>query len=80
MKIVRGKTPYLMDAISVLSVRKLFDDNAECKFDFNCVSKKLTILDNYKTQQDYMYGKEYRVEYLPDLQYIREEKIKEILE
>lgn len=78
VKIVRGRTPYITDAESILSVRSIYD-SADLKYTFNYENRRLSIIDVYERSQDYLYGKEYRVEYIVDLQLIREEKIKEIL-
>lgn len=74
---VRGRQPYILDAKSVISVMSS-DDYP--KFTFDSKNRRLYIIDNYNKSQDYLYGKEYKVEYILDLQLIREEKIKQILE
>ena len=79
VKIVRGRTPYIIDAESILSVRSIYD-SADLKYTFNYENRRLYIIDEYERSQDYIYGKEYRVKYLLDLQLVREEKIKEILQ
>lgn len=79
VKIVRGRTPYITDAESILSVRSIYD-SADLKYTFNYENRRLYIIDEYERSQDYIYGKEYRVKYLLDLQLVREEKIKEILQ
>jgi len=79
VKIVRGRSPYIADAKSVLNVRSTYD-SVDLKFTFNCENRKLSIIDEYRRSQDYLYGKEYRVEYMVDVQLVREEKIKKLLE
>ena len=79
VKIVRGRTPYITDAESILSVRSIYD-SSDLKYTFNYENRRLYIIDEYERSQDYIYGKEYRVKYLLDLQLVREEKIKEILQ
>jgi hypothetical protein len=74
---VRGRQPYIIDAESVLSV---MSSDTYLKFTFDYKNRRLYIIDYYNNSQDYLYGKEYKVEYILDLQLVREEKIKQILE
>lgn len=78
VKIVKGRTPYITDAENILSVRSIYD-SVDLKYIFNYENRRLYIMDGYERRQDYIYGREYRVKYLIDLQLVREEKIKEIL-
>lgn len=77
IKIVRGKRSYLYDTESVLIVKH---NGVECKYAFNPETKRLDVFDTYKTQQEYMYGREYWVYYLVDKQILREEQIKKLLD
>jgi hypothetical protein len=74
---VRGRQPYILDAESVISV---MSSDIYLKFTFDFRNRRLYIIDYYNNSQHYIYGKEYKVEYILDLQLIREEKIKKILE
>ena len=77
IKIVRGKQPYLYDAKAVLIVKH---NGVECNYAFNTETRRLNIFDTYKTQQEYLFGRQYWVYYLIDEQILREEQIKKLLE
>lgn len=77
IKIVRGKRSYLYDAESVLIVKH---NGVDCEYTFNTETKRLDVFDTYKTQQEYMFGREYWVYYLVDKQILREEQIKKLLD
>jgi len=77
-KIVRGRTPYIYDAESVISVSCPYSD-ITYSFEFNINDRRLRIADHYTKSSEYMYGKKYRIIYIIDRQILREEQIKKLL-
>lgn len=75
---VRGRNPYLYDAVEIVSVRIAGGNSVE--FIFDKEKRKLRIYDVYTSTNENLYGKEYLVKYVEDKQLKREEKIKTILE
>lgn len=73
----KGRTPYIIDAIAVISV---CDTNSiPLRYEFNTNSKRLRILDTNYTTNDRLYGKKYKITYVEDVWKVRNDKIENIL-
>jgi hypothetical protein len=77
IKVIKGRNRYLSEAESVIKVAD--DESNDIRFKFDTQTKKLIMIDNIRSLQHQMYGKNYIITYVEDLVLFRDKQIDKII-